>query len=106
MKGVFGTSYYVAPEVIHGEYNEKCDVWSIGVILYMLMCGEPPFDGRTDVEVLDKVKKGDYQMDGEAWEDVSEEVKDLITKMLAPEDKRLSAHEAIKHPWFDLYRQH
>ena len=45
-------------------------------------------------------------MDGEAWEDVSEEVKDLITKMLAPQEKRFSAQEAIKHPWFDLYRQH
>ena len=60
MELVLGTAYYIAPEVIQGKYNEKCDIWSIGVILYILLSGEPPFPGDTDAEIIAKVKKGKY----------------------------------------------
>ena len=56
MHGVFGTSYYVAPEVIEGTYSEKCDVWSIGVILYILLSGEPPFNGQTDEAIVERIR--------------------------------------------------
>ena len=56
MHGVFGTSYYLAPEVIEGVYSEKCDVWSVGVIMYILLCGEPPFNAATDEEVIELIK--------------------------------------------------
>ena len=57
---VLGTAYYIAPEVLSGQYNEKCDIWSIGVILYILLSGEPPFPVESDQEITAKVKKGKY----------------------------------------------
>ena len=63
MKARVGTAYYIAPEIIQGKYDEKCDVWSMGVILYVLICGAPPFYGRNDREVLESVKRGKYKFD-------------------------------------------
>lgn len=60
MELVLGTAYYIAPEVLTGKYDEKCDIWSIGVILYILMSGEPPFAGNNDTEIIQNVKKGKY----------------------------------------------
>ena len=105
MHGVFGTSYYVAPEVIEGTYSEKCDVWSIGIILYILISGEPPFNGATDEEIVEKIKMGEYNMEGNRWNETSPEVKDLIARILCKEEDRISAAEAFQHPWFDLARR-
>jgi calcium-dependent protein kinase len=58
----FGTAYYIAPEVLTSEYNEKCDIWSIGVILYILLSGRPPFDGKDDREIVRKVRIGHYDL--------------------------------------------
>ena len=105
MHGVFGTSYYIAPEVIEGTYSEKCDVWSVGVILYILLAGEPPFNGATDEEIVEKIKVGEYSFDGARWDEVSPEAKDLIARILCKEDERISASDAFQHPWFDLVRR-
>ena len=78
MHGVFGTSYYVAPEVIEGTYSEKCDIWSVGVILFILLSGEPPFNGNTDEEIVEKIKIGEYEFSNERWNEISDEAKDLI----------------------------
>eukprot|EP00345_Euplotes_harpa_P010807 CAMPEP_0168333498 /NCGR_PEP_ID=MMETSP0213-20121227/9643_1 /TAXON_ID=151035 /ORGANISM="Euplotes harpa, Strain FSP1.4" /LENGTH=392 /DNA_ID=CAMNT_0008337833 /DNA_START=1 /DNA_END=1175 /DNA_ORIENTATION=+ len=97
-----GTAYYIAPEVIKKSYNEKCDLWSCGVIMYILLSGEPPFnDPKADNEaIMKKVEKGKYDLTKGVWKTVSKEAKDLIKKLLtyAPED-RISAEEALKHPW-------
>jgi calcium-dependent protein kinase len=62
MHQLYGTSYYIAPEILEGKYTEKCDLWSIGVILYCMISGSPPFSGDNDKEILEKVKIGKYNL--------------------------------------------
>jgi calcium-dependent protein kinase len=100
MNQIFGTAYYIAPEVLKGDYNEKCDIWSIGVILYILLSGKPPFDGNDDKEIVNNVRIGTYSLSGPEWKNISAEAKDLIKKMLTYDiAQRISAESALKHPW-------
>lgn len=100
MNKKLGTPYYIAPEVLKMNYDEKCDVWSCGVILYILLCGYPPFGGRNEDEIIAKVKKGKFTFDKDDWENVSSEAKDLIKLMLEYNPKtRISAEDALAHPW-------
>jgi calcium-dependent protein kinase len=99
-----GTAYYVAPEILAGKYTEKCDIWSAGVILYILLSGEPPFNGPNDRIIYSKIKKMDYNFPDEKWKNISSEAKDLISKMLSPEAQRLSASQTLEHPWFNLVK--
>ncbi len=95
-----GTPYYMAPEVIAGYYDKKCDLWSLGVIMYILLCGEPPFIGEDDYETLEIVKLGKYSYSGSQWSNVSKQGKALIDKLLTFDaKKRISAEEALKDPW-------
>ena len=82
MKGLKGTSYYVAPEVIGGEYDERCDVWSLGVIMYILLSGSPPFDGAEDTAIMRKVAKGRYSIQGKLWTSISKQAKNLMIRMM------------------------
>jgi len=77
-----GTPYYIAPEVLLGNYGMECDIWSLGVILYILVAGYPPFYGNTDTEILRKVKANTRDFTGSEWSAVSDSIKDLIDKML------------------------
>jgi calcium-dependent protein kinase len=100
LKEKLGTAYYVAPEVLKMRYDEKCDLWSCGVILYILISGEPPFNGKNDSEIMANVMKGSYSLDHGKWPFVSEGAKHLITKLLKynPQE-RISALEALQDPW-------
>jgi len=97
-----GTPYYISPEILEGKYDESCDIWSAGVILYILLSGIPPFFGNNDPEILESVKKGDYTFNIPEFEGVSDCAKDLISKMICPPDRRLKVNEVLKHPWFSL----
>jgi calcium-dependent protein kinase len=78
--------------VLLENYNEKCDVWSCGVILYILLCGYPPFSGRSEDDILAKVKSGKFRFDPEDWDHISADAKELIQKMLTLNpSKRISA---------------
>ena len=101
MTNADGTPYYIAPEVLEGNYDEKCDVWSCGVILYIMLCGYPPFNGETDDDILVAVKKGKYDFPKEEWSSVSKEAIELINGMLTYEpNKRLSALDCMSQSWF------
>lgn len=95
-----GTPNYISPEVLAGNYGVECDMWSAGCILYILLCGYPPFYGDDDMEILQMVQKGRFDFDGEEWGDISKEAKDLIKKLICKPEKRLTAQEALDHKWF------
>lgn len=107
-----GTPYYIAPEVLKRNYNEKCDVWSIGVLLFVLLCGKPPFYGDSDKEILFYVEKGQPDKRriiyllilADEWRVISQEANNLIDLMLKLDpSKRISVADAIKHPWLQKY---
>ncbi|TDH74351.1 hypothetical protein CCR75_001448 [Bremia lactucae] len=101
-----GTPGYVAPEVVRGEpYGAEVDCWSLGVILYILLCGYPPFPGANHATVLDKVVKAEYTFEVPYWDGVSDEAKDLVMELLTVDrTKRLNASGILAHPWMDEVR--
>jgi calcium-dependent protein kinase len=103
MTTIIGTPYYVAPEVLRGSYDEKCDVWGVGVIMFILLSGTPPFNGPDDKQITEAVAKGKYEFKPSKWRGVSEEAKNLISKMLVLDTKdRISAQDALDHGWFSM----
>ena len=101
LKTKLGTAYYIAPEVLNNSYDAKCDIWSSGVIFYILMCGYPPFNAKTDDEIFKKILKGTFVFPDEEWKKVSPDAKKFIQRMLTvkPAD-RPNADELLKDPWF------
>ena len=92
-----GTAFYLAPEVLRKKYSSKCDIWSVGVILYIMLCGYPPFYGSSDALVFKSILQDDLVFEGEAWTTVSSEAKHIIQLLLNRNDeKRPSATEALQ----------
>ena len=101
---IVGSPYYIAPEVLKKDYNEKCDTWSIGVILYMFLTSMPPFNGSNNEEIVNSIMTKDYDENNQKLLTHSKEVRDLIKHLLDKDkDKRLSAKEALNHEWFKKY---
>jgi len=101
METACGTPYYVAPEVLSATgYDKEVDLWSCGVITYLLLCGFPPFYGETLQEVFEQIMKAEYDFPDPYWTEITKEAKDLIRKLLVVDaEKRLTATQALQHPW-------
>ena len=101
LSGIVGTSIYCSPEVIDNLYDERSDEWSCGVLMYILLCGEPPFQGETEEEIFANVKKGYIDFSKKKFKIVNQNCIDLIKKLLTQNKKnRIKASEALKHPFF------
>lgn len=99
MTSIVGTTFYMAPEVLRGNYNEKCDIWSAGCILYIMLCGRPPFYAKNDDDLIRKIRQKAYSFNYPEFKNISHDAKDLITKMLCDQEKRLSAQAVLDHKW-------
>ena len=99
---IIGTLIYCSPEVIANNYNESCDIWSCGVLMYCLLSGNFPFRGEDEEEITRKIISGKYEFDIDNFNGVSDEAKDLISKCLKYDiNKRIKIHDALNHRFFD-----
>ncbi|XP_022765594.1 calcium-dependent protein kinase 1-like isoform X1 [Durio zibethinus] len=100
---VVGSPYYVAPEVLRKRYGPEADVWSAGVILYILLSGVPPFWAETEQGIFEEVLHGDLDFESDPWPSISESAKDLVRRMLIRDPRRrLTAHAVLCHPWIQI----
>ena len=105
--GAVGSMYYVAPEVLRGSYTAQCDLWSLGVIAYMLLSGAPPFWGRDDCEIRHRILAGRWQFTPRFFGHVSDLAKDFISSLLQHDPaRRLDASAALAHPWLRVPAAH
>lgn len=96
-----GTPGYVAPEVLKNEsYSSAVDLWSLGVILYILLCGFPPFFNESTAALYKQIKRGAFDFPSPYWDEISEEAKDLVKKLLTVDPKqRYTPDQVLSHPW-------
>ena len=101
LRGIIGSTLYCSPEVVDDLYDELSDEWSCGVLMYILLSGEPPFQGETEDEIFKQIKKCNYSFKSGAFKEVSYNCKNLIKRLLEPnKKKRIKASEALRHPFF------
>ncbi|KAK8685040.1 hypothetical protein V6N13_041051 [Hibiscus sabdariffa] len=106
LHGTVGSPFYIAPEVLTGGYDEAADVWSAGVILYILLSGMPPFGGKTKSKIFDAVRAAELRFPVDPWDHISLSARDLIIGMLCVDpSKRLSAAQVLDHPWVEDCRE-
>lgn len=99
-RDLVGSAYYVAPEVLRRNYGAEADIWSAGVILYILLSGVPPFWGENEQGIFDAILRGHLDFSSDPWPSISSSAKDLVKKMLREDPtERISAAEVLNHPW-------
>ncbi|KXZ46415.1 hypothetical protein GPECTOR_44g89 [Gonium pectorale] len=100
MNEVVGSPYYIAPEVVDRSYGKGCDVWSLGVILHILLSGQPPFTGNSDAEILKNVRTQELSLTSDPWPSISRHARHLVSKMLEKDpERRLRMDQVLTHPW-------
>ncbi|GLI63264.1 hypothetical protein VaNZ11_006168 [Volvox africanus] len=101
---LLGSPYYIAPEVIRQKYGKEADVWSCGVMLYIMLCGEAPFFGEGDEGIFKSIMKAKLDFSFEPWPSLSRDVKMLLRRMLVKDPReRATLEEVLAHPWFHRY---
>ncbi|XP_042420898.1 calcium-dependent protein kinase 2-like isoform X2 [Zingiber officinale] len=99
-RDIVGSAYYIAPEVLRQRYGKEIDIWSAGVILYILLCGVPPFWADTERGIFDAIIEGEIDFESPPWPSISNSAKDLIKKMLTQDPKkRITSAQVLQHPW-------
>ncbi|XP_021719705.1 calcium-dependent protein kinase-like isoform X2 [Chenopodium quinoa] len=99
-RDVVGSAYYVAPEVLRRRYGKEIDIWSAGIMLYILLSGVPPFWAENERGIFDAILKGEIDFESDPWPSISKSAKDLVRKMLNPDPKkRITSAEVLEHPW-------
>ncbi|CAN6457591.1 unnamed protein product [Victoria cruziana] len=99
-RDIVGSAYYVAPEVLRRQYGKEIDVWSAGVILYILLSGVPPFWAETEKGIFDAILQGDIDFESQPWPSISNSAKDLVRRMLTQDPKkRITSAQVLEHPW-------
>ncbi|KAK7346528.1 hypothetical protein VNO80_21049 [Phaseolus coccineus] len=105
LNDIVGSAYYVAPEVLHRAYSTEADVWSVGVIAYILLCGSRPFWARTESGIFRAVLRATPSFDEPPWPSLSDEAKDFVKRLLNKDPrKRMTAAQALSHPWIKNYK--
>lgn len=99
---ICGSPSYVAPEILSSRsYDHRCDYWSLGVVLYILACGSPPFQHEDKFELFALIKEGKLSFEQAEWGAASDEFRDFIKRLLTVEpDERIGAEEVTRHPWY------
>jgi calcium-dependent protein kinase len=106
MKTIVGTPFYVAPDVLKGKYGKECDCWSLGVILYIMLVGYPPFMGENHDQIFDQILKKPIEYEPDDWNYISANAKDLVVAFLTKDPKRrITCVDALKHPWFEILQK-
>ncbi len=106
LHSMVGTPYYLAPEVLSGNYGKECDMWSLGVVMYVFLSGQQPFQGQELNQVFQRIVQADFSFEGPEWEPVSSGAKGLISLMIkANPHHRITIDQALKHPWLSSNTQ-
>lgn len=96
MHTILGTPYYIAPEVLQGEYDEKCDIWSIGALSYIMLCGDPPFKGNSNNDIFRSILQTELKFIPKKWKEISKEAMNFIQICIQKKaENRPSAKEAL-----------